>query len=197
MTESYIKVNDLLEKNDVEEAAQEFREGFATQVKKLYSESSDTPPERYKDDCNWNAKIKELYVTTNKTQTALAKGDATSSGAGVGAIREFFFKLHTDNKMKLTNDAIYAFRREVDKLAEKKALAGSDLGTLKKLKSAISDAKPSMRTKADGDSFRKNFQDWSARVDSLLAQSSLGPEQSDELKELSVSFYKKYGMDLE
>ena len=197
MSQSFIKVNSLLEQDKVKEAGQEFRVGFATQMRKLYSEAAETPPKRYVDDCNWNPKVKELYVKTSRAQAALNKGDAEGAEKLLDSIRTFFYKLHTENKIRLTNDAIHAFMEEVNKASRDESLTEEEIAALNKLKSEIPKALLSAKVKAKSAVFKKDLQEWSAQVDTLLAEAPVGKVQNGKLKEITESFYKKYGVDLE
>jgi outer membrane protein assembly factor BamD (BamD/ComL family) len=197
MSVSFTKTRKLLEEDKVKEAAQEFRTGFATHMKKLYSEAAETPPKRYEDDCDWNPKVKKLYIKTSKAQAALNKGDAEGAEKQLDAIRTFFYKLHTENKIRLTSDAIHAFMQEVNKASKDDSLTEGEIAALNKLISEIPKASPSRRAKAKTAEFKKDLSEWSTQVSTLLAQAPVATEQNGKLKEVTAAFYRKYGLDLE
>ena len=98
----------------------------------------------------------------------------------------------------LTNDAIYAFKIEVDKIcANKPGLTGYDLSTLAELKSKISTAKLSVKAGADKKAFEAALKQWLEEVDVLLAEPPLKSEQADKLEALTDKFYMEYGIDFE
>jgi len=197
-SDSVAVVHDLLEENKIKNAAVEFSRSFSTTVRKFYSEAAFTAPKRYIKDCNWNAKAKSLYILTLKTEMELKKGDMAASKEKLAELRNFFYKLHVDNKILLTNDAVYAFKLEVDKIyANKPGLAGYNLSTLAGLKSKISTAKLSVKAGADKKAFEAAFKQWSEKVDALLAEPPLKSEQADKLKALTDKFYMEYGIDFE
>jgi len=197
LSASYRNVILLLDAGKTADAAKEFKTSFVPEVKKFYSESAETAPQRYLKDCNWNAEIKDLYLQTQKTADFLDKGNVKNSRAGLESLREFFYKLHTDNKINLASDAIYAFKKELDRASAKGSLTKGELVTLGSLESGVLSAAPSVRIKSEKVQFDTKAKAWTEEVNKIFSLSVVDKGQIKKLKDITNGFYLEYGMDFE
>lgn len=196
MSASYRKTVLFMDAGKTDEAAKEFKTNFLTEIKRFYGEASETAPKRYLGDCNWNEKIKKLYVLTRETSGFLDRGDVKNSNAGLESLREFFYKLNTDNKIYLAGDAIYAFRKELNRYASKNSLTKEELAALNALKAKIFMA-DSSKIKAGKEQFAADAKAWAENADKILSLPRADAKQTNRLKEITEVLYLKYGMDLE
>lgn len=197
LSDSYRKTVLLLDAGKTADASSEFKTSFVPEIKKFYSESAETPPRRYLVDCNWNEKIKNLYVLTQKTAGYLDKGDVKNSGDGLASIREFFYKLNADNKIFTAGGAVYAFRKEVDMISSKKSLLKGDVAALNSLKSKIFEVAASSPPKTGKEQFEADAKAWDEQASKLLSALPVDAVRIKKLKEITDGFYLKYGMNLE
>ena len=185
----------LLNEGEISNAAKEFRTVFVPEVRKFYLESAQTAPKRYLDDCSWNEKVRNLYVLTLRTAIYLNGGNVQNSRAGLESLREFFYKLNTDNKIYLAGDAIYAFRKELNRASTKGILTEAEIAALNSLKSNIFQAEPSAAMKAEKEKYEAEAKVWQDKADRILSLSSISENQIKQLQEATGDFYLKYGMD--
>jgi len=197
LSASYRKTVFSLKEGKTTAASREFKTFFAPEVKKLYTETAETAPKIYIDDCNWNEKIKILYITTQKTAVFLEKRDVKNSKAGLESLREFFYKLHTDNKINIASDAIYAFRKELNEFPPGKTLTKKQTAILSSLKSKIFQAAPSEAMKKDKGKFNAEANAWSDAAGRILSRKKIDAPQIKLLRDSTEKFYFNYGMDFE
>jgi len=197
LSKSYQKTILLLDAGKTTDASSEFRTSFVSEVKKFYSESAETPPKRYLEDCNWNEKIRNLYIITQKTAGSLAAGDINSSRNYLEAIRVFFYKLNIDNKICLTGDAIYLFKMALDKVSSQTSLSAKDISYLNSVKSKIYTVSPSASIRSNKEQFSLDVKAWDEKVSRILSLPSVDASGIKQLKEITYPFYLKYGIDFE
>ena len=197
LSASYRKVILLFDAGKTADAAKEFKTSFVPEVKKFYSESAETAHQRYLKDGNWNAEIKDLYLQTQKTADFLDKGNVKTSRTGLESLREFFYKLHTDNKINFASDAIYAFKKQLDRVSLNGSLTKGEIAALGSLKSGVLSAAPSVRIKAEKAQFDAKAKAWSEEVNKILSLPAADTKQVKKLKEITDGFYIAYGMDFE
>lgn len=194
---SYRKTLSLLDRGNTALAASEFRNSFVTATKVFYAESSEVPPKRYLNDANWKVEIKNLYVQTQKTAGFLEKGDVNNARTGLESLREFFYKLHTANKINIANDAIYAFKKELDRDLSKGGLTEEELIRLNSLKAQVSEAAPSITIKEWQERYNEKAKAWMDEAGRILSQAAPDKGQIRRLREITDEFYLDYGMDFE
>jgi len=197
MSPSYLKVHNLLDEGKVAGAANEFQSIFAPAVNKLCSEAGKSAPKRYMMDAKWPSRVKDLHALTDKAQKCLNGGDKKASREALESLRKFFFYLHAANRMVLSSDGVYAFKKRVDRIPDNGELAQSEIAKLRALKVKIGRSTPSGRAKTDKPAFCRDFKQWSAEVKKILAESPLSSKSIAELKTITNKFYLKYGIDLE
>ena len=197
MSASYRRAYELLDKGKVTAAANEFRSIFAPAVKKLYSETGTTAPKRYTLDAKWSSRVKRLHTLTETAQKCLTDGDRKASRKALASLRKQFYYLHTANRLNLSSDGIYAFKKHVDKIHSKGKLAAGEIVTLRILRVQIAKSTLSGRAKADKTAFSRDFRKWSKEVGNLLAKSPVSSKSIARLKTITDELYRKYGIDLE
>ena len=198
MSESFCKVNDLLDKNKRKEAAREFASSFFAPMTRFYFEARDVAPARYSKDRGWRSKIGKIYNLAKAANKYLQAGNVKAARKTLDRIRESFYELHIANQMDLTNDAIYAFRSELDKIENGKGPRGNECATLNKLKAKVPKAEPSQKVEADKEKFDKELREWLDAVEKILSDSSSPVHQQvARLQDATEEFYKRYGMHFE
>jgi hypothetical protein len=190
LSESYAKSIDLLEQDKPAEAKEQFRSGFVTTVKKLYSEAAQTYPVRFaKAEC-WTAWTKKLYVLTRKAEDAFGKGDIVQARILLPELRRHFYDLHKSVGQQKSNDNIYAFL----------VLLDDDRISTEKLKTAlesVESAELALKAKAETEAFTKAKTSWKQQVESVLSSGKVEKEQRDTLRVSTFALYKAYGIQFE
>jgi hypothetical protein len=197
MSEGFCTVNKLLDEKKVKEAAKEFQSSFSVPMTKFYFQAKDLAPSRYSEDKRWKYRVKELYDLTMSANSYLKAGKIERARDKLDKIRDFFYNLHATNKMDLTNDAIYAFKYELDKAMNARYVKGNTSDVLEELKSKIPEADPSVRVGQNKEQFDTDFKNWVAEVDKVLSDSYLSRDHIAKLQDITDEFYTTYGMAFE
>lgn len=190
---SYVKTTDLVQAKQVPDAAREFKTGVAATVRKLYTEVASAYPKRFENKIeaeDWADWARLMYVKTRKIEDALNKGDAAAAARLLPGLREHFYALHVETKSRKANDYIYA----LNKLVQGSEIDAADMESLK---SALEKAPPSIKAKAQAEDYTKARTEWASKVDPILSDSEVKPEELKPLRDATRKFYKAYGIQFE
>lgn len=190
LSESYLKTLSLLDEGSATEAYKEFKTGFVTNTKKLYSEASSTYPLRFskmKDWCDWT---KRFYVLTRNTEDALKEGQSDKARETLASLREHFHVLHVRAQLQKSNDYIYAYRA---KLLEDSPAADE----LNSIRASLEQAPLSARANGGTTAYEAAKSDWSTIVTSLLQDGVLDPDEIQPLRITTENFYRDFGLRFE
>jgi len=197
LSASYVKVCGLLDGGEVDSAASEFKSNFVPEVKRLSSELGKAAPRRYIRDMKWCSKVTDLRMLTDLAQKSLESGDEKTSRRDLKSIRNFFLYLHTGNRIKLSNDGIYTFKKWVGKIPDEGGLTEDRIEMLRIMKANIQMSVVAGRAKEDEAAFSDDLKEWSAEVENILKEKPSHSEHIAKLKTIANEFYQKYGIDLE
>jgi hypothetical protein len=185
----------LLDKGEKAEAYREYRDNFHEVVKVICEEAEVVAPARFSSYPSWSAWLRHLNALSAKTTKALRlnarKSNANDKVAkALERLREHFYKLALKTKTRKCNDYIYAFYKE--SMNEE-----PDIEQLKKLRNALEHAAPSIKAKADQETYQKARQAWSDKINPLLADSKISPAERKPLRNVTESFLNTYGIQVQ
>jgi hypothetical protein len=187
---SYQKTLDALAVGKQKEASAEFHASFTPAVKKLFSEASQTYPERFKGVDDWCGWIKGLYNTTMKADKALAGGNVDQANALMLSLRESFYTLREQTKTLQTSDIVFALEIESQK-------ANPDASQIKSLTERLAESKLSPKAQGSADDFLKAKSDYTTKVNPIVADQKIEGGELPELRSATQTLYKAYGTQLE
>jgi len=197
MNPSFVKVSRLVGEGKLEDAREEFRTGFVTPVKKLYTEAADTPPKRYLKDCNWNSKVKSLYKLSMRTQGILNEGDKSEARERLDSLREFFYRLHKDNDLMHSGDAILELKRELDAIAKRGAATEEEVASIGALLKTIATTRPPMRMSKDAAAYSEECAPLLADIREDVTAARIDQAAIGRMKAAANRLHARYGMDIE
>lgn len=190
LSDSYAKTLELMDKSDLAGASAEFNGTFVPTVKKLYSETASTYPVRFskvKEWCDWS---KTLYKQTLLTGKALENKKLPEAQQNLQEIRQMFYKINTEAELLKNNDYIFLF----------KSMAGKDQTNAEKFSSVIKmieGAAPSVKTKAEPESYKQALNSWKEQVAGIIKDNSISPDELTKLRSITESFYRQYGVQFQ
>ena len=190
LSESYLKTLSQLDQGTPTEAYNDFKTGFVTHAKKLYSEAGKTYPLRFskmKDWCDWT---KRFYVLTRNTEDALKEGQIDKARELLASLREHFHVLHVRAQLQKSNDYIYAYRA---KLLEESPAADE----LNSIQSRLEEASLSASAQGGTAAYDEARSDWSTIVTSLLQDGIVDPDEIKPLRITTETFYRGFGVQFE
>jgi len=188
----YVVITDRMDEKKIGEAAQEYKIGFSPTIKKMYTELSSTAPARFVkiNSEDWGDWIRQFYIKTSKTGTALTESNADEANKGLAGLREWVYTLHEKAGLKKSNDVIFAF----NKMAASEKPADAELV---KLAAELDKAGPSLDAKAKADAFAKAKAEWKTVADPILKDGKVAPAELAPLRKASEKFYKAFGVQFE
>jgi hypothetical protein len=189
LSESYVRTTDLLAEGKTEEAYVEFRRNFVHPMKKLYSEADEVYPPRFQKTDDWCKWTKQLYILTRRMEDALEAGKRDAAEYAP-RLRAHFHALHDEAQVLKSNDLIYAFREALNGPA-----VSAD--TLAELKAALEKAEPSMKAQAEAAAYEQARQAWLEQVSPVLGSGSVEARHAAELRAVTESFYRAFGVQFE
>jgi hypothetical protein len=190
LAESYFKTLVLLDDEKIEQAVLEYRKGYLTNVKKLYSEAAKTYPLRFSKAEHWCVWTKKLYTLSRQTEETLKKQDAEKALKLLEKAREHFYALHKETETFHCNDIIYEFRIE----AAKKELSGKKLEEIMK---RLEKAEPSCVAKEKPKAYAEAKNTWKKAIAPLLDDGQIESSEQELLRKTSEAFYRTFGIQYE
>lgn len=192
LNQSYAKTAELLKAKKTAEAAEEYKAGLGSTVRKMYAEVASTTPARFtklsSDD--WSEWARTLFVQMRKTEDALNNGQNGTAAKGLTTLRDHIFQLHEKSQTQKSNDLIFIFNKKVNGFW----IQGADLSAIRtNLDTTTSSAKAT----ADPAAYAKAKAEWAKVADPILKDGKVGLFERGSLRKATRKFYDEYGTQLE
>ena len=195
---SYCKIKQLLDQNKSDEAYEEFTAHFVDATEKFANEAGNIAPASFQADRLWPRRVQFFLSLAKDLERSLKKRDITAARYALARIRKFFYVLHTENGIWLTNDAIYLFKQEVDGIAANNFdLKSFNADNLEKTRANILKARASVKVRSNRKAYDTALKQWWREVDTIMDVKPMTRQALARLKIVTDKFYGEYGIDFE